>query len=172
MGLQVKEFRIQQAVCSLQCRSKETLDEMLRAMGDESVPVLRSAAINERDYGDFTGKNKLAMKELMGAEEFEHMHRQYTYPIPHGESLQMVYERAVPFYREVIVPMLVEGKSVLMVSHGNTIRSIMKYIERIPDDDIKDVEMLFGNILIYRVDKDGHLVSRDERFTEPYESGH
>ncbi len=172
MGLQVREFKIQQAVCSMQCRSKETLEEMLRAMGQEDVPVLRDAAINERDYGDYTGKNKLAMKELMGEAEFNRMHREFTYPIPHGETLKMVYERAVPFYLETILPMLRSGKNVLVVSHGNTIRSLMKYIESISDDGIKDVEMPFGNVLIYRVDTDGRLISRDERFTQSYVSPH
>ena len=172
MGLQVKDFHIDQAICSTQCRSKETLDQMLAAMGQEEVPLLRSSAINERDYGDFTGKNKLAMKELMGEAEYDHMHRDYTYPIPHGESLKMVYERAIPFYLETVVPMLREGKNVLVVSHGNTIRSLMKYIESISDDQIKDIEMLFGSVLIYHVDDEGKLVDKDERFTEPYQSHH
>ncbi len=172
MGLQVREFDIQQAVCSMQHRTKETLDEMLRAMGKEDVPVIRSAAIDERDYGDYTGKNKAAMRELLGADTFERMHREFAYPIPHGESLSMVYARAVPFYLETIVPLLKSGRNVLVVSHGNTIRALMKYIETISDEGIKDVEMLFGSVLIYRVDEAGRLVSRDERFTTPYESHH
>jgi len=172
MGLQVREFDIQQAVCSMQCRTKETLEVMLRAMGKEDVPVIRSAAINERDYGDYTGKNKLAMKEVLGEVEFDRMHREYWYPIPHGESLAMVYARAVPYYLETIVPLLTQGKNVLMVSHGNTIRALMKYIEGISDEDIKNVEMLFGSVLIYRVDDQGKLISRDERFTDKYESHH
>ena len=172
MGLDVHDIRIQQAVCSTQCRTKETLDQMLAAMEQTDVPILRSAAINERDYGDFTGKNKLAMAEELGEGEFERLHRDYLHPIPHGESLKMVYERAVPFYLETILPMLRDGKNVLMVSHGNTIRALMKYIESISDDGIKDVEMIFGAVLIYRVDGEGKLVSRDERFTERYESHH
>jgi 2,3-bisphosphoglycerate-dependent phosphoglycerate mutase len=166
MGLQLQEFTVQQAVCSMQCRSKETLDEMLSAMHQQDVPIMRSAAINERDYGDFTGKNKEAMRELMGDEEFNHMHRDYLYPIPHGESLKDVYGRAVPFYIETIVPLLKAGKNILLVSHGNTIRALTKYIEDISDDEIKDVEMLFGSILIYQVDEIGRLISRTERFAE------
>ena len=172
MGLQIKDFRIDQTICSMQCRAKETLDQMLKAMGQTEVPLLRSSAINERDYGDFTGKNKLAMKKLMGEEEYNRMHREYAYPIPHGESLEMVFERAVPYYLDTIVPLLIEGKNVLVVSHGNTIRALMKYIESISDDQIKDVEMLFGSIVIYHVDNEGKLLDKDERFTEPYQSHH
>ena len=172
MGLQIKEFHIDQAVCSTQHRSHETLLDMLSAMGQEGVPILRSGAINERDYGDYTGKNKLAMKELIGEVEYNRLHREWDYPIPHGESLKMVYERSVPFYRETVLPMLLEGKNVLMVSHGNTIRSLMKYIESISDEQIKDVEMLFGTIVIYDVDQEGKMVDKNIRFTEPYESHH
>ena len=172
MGLQVKDFHIDQAICSMQSRSKETLDQMLDAMNQKEVPIMRSAAINERDYGDYTGKNKLAMKELMGEAEYDRMHREYAYPIPHGESLKMVYERAVPYYLEEVLPILRDGKNVLMVSHGNTIRALMKYIESISDDQIKDVEMLFGSVIIYRVDDEGKLLEKDERFTESYQSHH
>lgn len=172
MGLQVREFDIQQAICSTQHRAKETLDEMLRAMGAEGVPLIRSSAINERDYGDFTGMNKWAMREKLGETEFNRMRREFDYPIPHGESLHMVYDRTVPFYLETVVPILEEGKNILMVAHGNSIRSMMKYIESISDDGIKDIEMLFGSILIYKVDDEGRLISRDERFADRYESKH
>ena len=172
MGLQIKDFHIDQAICSMQCRSKETLDQMLDAMGQTGVPLMRSAAINERDYGDFTGKNKLAMKALMGEAEYNRMHREYSYPIPHGESLKMVYERVVPYYLDVIVPILRTGENVLVVSHGNTIRALMKYIESISDEQIKDIEMLFGSVLIYHVDDEGKLIDKNERFTEPHHSHH
>ena len=172
MGLQIKDFHIEQAICSMQCRTKETLDQMLRAMQQEDVPVIRSEAINERDYGDYTGKNKHAMRDLLGQDVFDQLHREFDYPIPHAETLRVVYERVVPFYLQTVVPLLREGKNVLVVSHGNTLRSLMKYIESISDDGIKDVEMLFGTILIYKVDEEGKMISRDERFTEKYESHH
>ena len=164
MGLQVKDIHIEQAICSEQHRTKETLDEMLRAMEQQDVPILRSAAINERDYGEYTGKNKHEMEIELGRDMFDRMHREFDYPIPHGETLRMVYERAIPFYLETIVPMLREGKNVLVVSHGNTIRALMKYIEGISDDDIKRVEMLFSTVVLYCVDDEGKLVSRSERF--------
>lgn len=164
MGLQIRDFHIDQAICSQQHRSKETLDEMLRAMGKRDVPVMRSAAVNERDYGIYTGKNKHDMEVEFGHSEFEHLHRDFDYPIPDGETLRMVYDRAVPFYLQTIVPMLHTGENVLLVSHGNTLRSLMKYIESISDTDISTVEMPFSTVYIYRVDEEGRLVSRDERF--------
>ena len=169
MGLQIADIHIDHTVTSEQHRAKETLAAMLHAMGQEGLPTTHSPALNERDYGDYTGKNKLIMKELLGEGAYTRMHREWDYPIPHGESLKMVYERAVPYYEEVIVPLLRDGNNVLLVSHGNTIRSLMKYIEGITDHDIQDVEMLFGSILIYRVDVAGRMLSKEIRFTEGYE---
>lgn len=164
MGLLIADIDIQQAFCSEQHRTRETLNEMLRAMGRIDVPVTHSPALNERDYGDYTGKNKWAMRDLVGEVEFDRMRREFDYPIPHGETLAMVYARAVPFYQEVIVPVLRDGKNVLVVSHGNTLRSLIKYIESISDEGIKDIEMLFETVYLYQVDRSGKLISREERF--------
>jgi 2,3-bisphosphoglycerate-dependent phosphoglycerate mutase len=72
----------------------------------------------------------------------------------------MVYDRAVPYFLQTIVPLLKSGKNVLIVSSGNAIRALMKYIEHIPDDKIGSIEMSFGCILIYDVDADGHLIDK------------
>ena len=170
LGLLIADIDIQQAFCSEQHRSRETLDEMARAMGRSDVPIIHSSALNERDYGDYTGKNKWNMRDLVGEIEFDRMRREFEYPIPHGETLSAVYARAVPFYVETIVPMLHDGKNVLVVSHGNTLRSLMKYIESISDEGIKDVEMMFETVYIYKVDDQGRLISRDERFAGSRES--
>lgn len=172
MGEQIKGFDIQQAFCSEQHRSRETLDAMLSAMGEKDVPIIHTPALNERDYGDYTGKNKWAMRDLVGEAEFDRMRREFNYPIPHGETLAMVYARSVPFYLDTIVPMLSDGKNVLVVSHGNTLRSLMKYIESISDEGIKDVEMMFETVYLYHVDQEGRLISRDERFVGECEYEH
>jgi bisphosphoglycerate-dependent phosphoglycerate mutase len=87
----------------------------------------------------------------------------------------MVYDRTVPYFLETILPLIkgekkkdiivsekkgVAGKNVLIVSSGNAIRALMKYIERIPDDKIGDVEMPFGGMVIYDLDTDGHVVDK------------
>ena len=53
-----------------------------------------------------------------------------------------------------------------MASHGNAIRSLMKYIENISDDHVKDIEMLFGAVVVYTLDKEGHCISKEVRRTE------
>lgn len=160
MGLLISDIKIDQSFASTQLRSLETLSGMLGAMQQFSVPLTRSSALNERDYGDYTGKNKLEMKELLGDEAFEHLHRDWDYPVPNGETLKVVYERVVPYFLSHILPQLQAGKNVLLVSHGNAIRSLMKYLEQISDEGVSDIEMLFGSVLIYTLDTEGHMQSK------------
>ncbi len=96
----------------------------------------------------------------MGDEAFNKLRRGWDVPIPQGETLKMVYERVIPFYKDTVLPLLVEGKNVLLVGHGNSIRALMKYIEKISDDGVADLEMIFGQIVIYEVDLDGRQTSR------------
>lgn len=169
MGALIKDTRMDYAFASLQVRSLETLTMMLEASGQPNIPIERSSALNERDYGDYTGKNKLEMKKLLGKEEYDRVHREWDCPIPRGETIKMVYERAVPYYKNVILPVLLAGKNVLMVSHGNAIRALMKYIENIPDKEVRNLEMLFGSVIVYGVDQIGQMTSRETRELETRE---
>ncbi|MDX1765554.1 MAG: 2,3-bisphosphoglycerate-dependent phosphoglycerate mutase [Candidatus Saccharimonadales bacterium] len=157
LGVALKDldFSIDVAYCSEQIRSRETLEGMLNASQQFEVEVITASAINERDYGDYTGKNKWEVKEQIGEEAFNDLRRGWDVPVPNGETLKMVYERAVPFYKETIVPVLEKGQNVLIAAHGNSIRALIKYIESISDEDIKQVSMIFGQILIYDVDEKG-----------------
>lgn len=163
MGQLIKDIHIDAAFASMQVRSIETLSCMLEALNLTHVPTVHASAINERDYGDYTGKNKWEMQKLVGEEQWNRIRRDWDCPIPNGETLKMVYERVVPFYLKNIVPLLNDNKNVLMVSHGNAIRSMIKYIENIPDQEAAGIEMLFGGILIYEVDHEGHMISKETR---------
>ena len=160
MGKLIQDIHFDHAFASMQVRTIETLSSMLDGI---VVPTEHAAALNERDYGDYTGKNKWDMEQLIGEDAFNKLRREWDYPVPNGETLKMVYERAVPFFLEHILPLLRQNKNVLVVSHGNTIRSLMKYIEQVPDDKVAHIAMLFGSIVIYDVDFDGHMVQKNER---------
>lgn len=166
LGLKVHDIPFDNAFASMQVRSIETLSCMLDVDCEYNVPTEHSASLNERDYGDYTGKNKWDMEEVLGEEKFEQVRRGWDIPIPNGETLKMVYERVVPFYLEKVVPLLNVGKNVLVVSHGNAIRALIKYIENISDEDISSVEMIFSSILIYNTDTDGHMINKEVRSIE------
>jgi 2,3-bisphosphoglycerate-dependent phosphoglycerate mutase len=166
MGLLIRDQQIDYAFASMQVRSIETLSSMLNALNMDTVPTEHSSALNERNYGTYTGKNKFQMKEILGEKKYDLMHRSWDYPIPGGESLKMVYDRATPFFINNIIPRLREGKNVLVVAHGNSLRAIIKYIENIADEDIAQVEMPFGAVIIYSVDDNGHMIGKEVRQTE------
>jgi 2,3-bisphosphoglycerate-dependent phosphoglycerate mutase len=168
MGLLVKDIHLDYAFASMLVRSIETLSCMLNVCERYEVPTEHSAALNERNYGDYTGKDKWEMKKLLGEEEFAKLRRGWDYPIPNGESLKMVYERVVPFYQEKILPKVNEGKNVLVVAHGNSLRALIKYIEQVSDEGIAEVEMPFGAVIIYDLDTDGHMIHKEVRSTESH----
>ena len=130
----------------------------------KNVPVTENRALMERDYGVYTGKNKWEIKKQVGDEEFKKIRRSWDHPIPGGETLKMVYERTVPYYREKILPLLKSGKNVLIVASGNSLRSIVKYVEDIPDKKIADFEIETGEAYVYRIDeKTGKAISKEIR---------
>lgn len=138
-------------------RARETLEIVLDTAQQFNVESIADGALNERDYGKYTGKNKWEVKEEVGDDRFNEIRRGWDVEIPDGESLKMVYERAIPFYKEIIVPAVSDGKNVLIVAHGNTNRALKKYIESISDENIGSVEIDFNKILVYDVDEKGLL---------------
>ena len=162
LGEALKDIKLDYAFASQQIRTLETLEGILDASGQVSVPYERNEALNERDYGDYTGMNKWEMRDKVGEETFNRIRRDWDYPVPQGETLKMVYERTIPFYKEHILPKLLEGQTVLVVSHGNAIRALIKYMENISDEGVADIEMPFGHILEYEVNSDGTCKTKHE----------
>jgi 2,3-bisphosphoglycerate-dependent phosphoglycerate mutase len=130
-------------------------------MEQYKVPTEHIHALNERDYGDLTGQNKWEIEKKLGKEEFTKLRRDWNHPVPDGETLKMVQERALPFFKKKILPQLKNGKNIIIASHGNTIRSLVKHFENIADDDIKNFEIGFGTILVYEFDKKGKIIGKE-----------
>ncbi|MCU0667004.1 MAG: 2,3-bisphosphoglycerate-dependent phosphoglycerate mutase [Patescibacteria group bacterium] len=149
------DLNVDIAYCSEQIRTRETLEGILDASQQFDVNVVADKSINERDYGEYTGKNKWQIKEEVGDQAFNDIRRGWDVHIPGGESLKMVYARVVPFYKNTILPQIISGKNVLIVAHGNSIRALIKYLDSISDEGISDLEMNFGQILIYDINDDG-----------------
>jgi len=116
------------------------------------IPAFVAEELNERYYGKLQGLNKDEAKKVFGEEQVHLWRRSYDIAPPEGESLKDTYNRAVPFFQKVIEPELKSGKDILIVSSGNALRSIVKYIENIPDDKIIDFEITFGGSVKYDFD--------------------
>jgi 2,3-bisphosphoglycerate-dependent phosphoglycerate mutase len=114
-----------------------------------NIPAHIAAELNERYYGDLQGLNKEEAAEKFGKEQVHIWRRSYDIQPPNGESLKDVCARATPFYQKEIEGKLKEGKNVLVVASGNSLRAIIKYIDNIPDDKIIDFELGFGALVKY-----------------------
>jgi 2,3-bisphosphoglycerate-dependent phosphoglycerate mutase len=163
MGALIQGTRIDNVFASMQVRSIETLSCMLNELEQYHVPAEYTHALDERDYGDYTGKNKWEMEKTIGKEAFDDIRRNWDCPVPNGETLKMVYERVVPFYCGKIVPLLAAGHNVLVVSHGNALRALTIYMESIPHEQAANVEMLFGAVVLYHVDEQGKMIDKEAR---------
>ncbi len=108
-----------------------------------------SKSLNERCYGDFQGMNKDELKKEVGEEKFMQYRRSYATIPPGGESLKMTIERALPYFDQEILPKVKEGKTVLIVAHGNSLRGIVKELMHISEQDIVGYEIKTGNPLIF-----------------------
>lgn len=161
-GEQLKDIHFDYAYTSDLTRAQQTLDEILKVI-DQTPPITQDKALNERDYGDYTAKNKWDIQKELGEEEFQKIRRSWDYPPPNGESLKMVYERVLPYYQAEILPKLKTGKNVLVSAHGNSLRALVKYLESISDDKIALLEIGTGEAYVYEIDENGRVISKDIR---------
>jgi 2,3-bisphosphoglycerate-dependent phosphoglycerate mutase len=135
------------------------------------VPISISAALNERNYGIYTGLNKWKAKDELGEKVFEQIRRGWNYPIAEGETLEDVYKRIVPYYQERILPRLRENENVLVVSHNNSLRALIKYIEDLSVQQLEDFELGTGEVYMYSVNADGKMITKETRAANPEKRG-
>jgi 2,3-bisphosphoglycerate-dependent phosphoglycerate mutase len=113
------------------------------------IPVYQAVDLAERYYGDLQGLNKAETMKKYGEEQVRLWRRSYDINPPNGESLKDTCERTIPYYKKHIEPELRAEKNVLIVAHGNSLRSITKYIENISDEEIPSVEIPTGVPIVY-----------------------
>jgi 2,3-bisphosphoglycerate-dependent phosphoglycerate mutase len=147
-------------------RATQTLEEIEKEIG-QNLPIIKDAALRERNYGIYTKKNKWQIKEEVGEEVFQKIRRSWDYPIENGENLKQVYERIVPYFEREIIPKLKSGKNVIATTSGNPFRALVKYFENIPDDKIGDLEVGTGEAYVYRIDSAGKVISKEIRGENP-----
>lgn len=143
-------------------RAEQTLEEIEKVLGVKLV-TFENSALNERDYGSYTGKNKWDILKELGEEKFNKLRRGWNIPVPNGETLKDVYNRVVPYYESEILPKIMQGKNVLISAHGNSLRALVKYHDGLSDSDVENLEIATGEVLIYKIDKNGKVTSKEIR---------
>ncbi len=108
------------------------------------LEVYFTEKLNERYYGDLQGLNKEETKQKYGEEQLKLWRRSFDVAPPNGESLKDNSKRTLPYFKKNILPHLKDGKTVLIVAHGNSLRSIIKYIEKLTSEKIVEYELETG----------------------------
>lgn len=142
------------------------------------IPVHRSWRLNERHYGALQGKDKAETLEKYGEEKFTTWRRSFDVPppkieasspysqkgderygdvdpnvLPETESLALVIDRMLPYWQDVIAKDLLDGKTVLVTAHGNSLRGLVKHLENISDADIAKLNIPTGIPLVFELDE-------------------
>ena len=167
-------------------RAIKTLNIALEEMDSLYIETVKTWRLNERHYGALQGLNKKETAEKYGDEQVHiwrrsfdiapplmdkddensaHRDKKYRdFPqdvIPDGESLKLTLERTLPFFMDEIGPSLIASKNVLVAAHGNSLRSITKYIENISDEEITSVEIATGEPIVYTLDENLKIIKKE-----------
>lgn len=132
--------------------SKNPMTLTSNLLTPEDISIYESQKLNERHYGLLQGLDKGEVRKRFGEENVLEWRRGYKARPPEGESLEDVYKRAVPYFKDVIMPYIASGKNVLVSAHGNSLRAIAKYIENISDDQIVNLDIPTGEVITYEFD--------------------
>ena len=130
-------------------RAINTADIILEELGIGQINVIRDQALNERDYGELTGLNKDAARKKWGEDQVHIWRRSFDVPPPGGESLKDTAERVIPYFRDKILPLLIEDKNILISAHGNSLRALVMHIEGLSSEEILTREIATGQPISY-----------------------
>ncbi len=143
------QFRPQMAFTSVLQRAQKTLEIILNELKLTNIPIINDQALNERDYGDLSGLNKEETAKKYGDEQVRIWRRSFDVPPPGGESLKNTAERTLPYFNSKIMPEVKAGKDVLIVAHGNSLRSIVMELEKLSPEQILKREIATGEAVVY-----------------------
>lgn len=151
-GDKLRGILFSHAFTSLLVRAIDTLTLILSRTGQTDCPISRDRALNERNYGRLQGLNKGEVAQEYGGEQVTVWRRSYAVRPPGGESLADTAARVLPYYHSAIEPLLREGKDVLIVAHGNSLRALMMGLEGIGETEIAKVDLPTGVPRRYELD--------------------
>ena len=149
--LKAKGLKFDICFTSALTRAQHTLKLILNELGQTGLPETRDQALNERDYGELTGLNKDDARKKWGEEQVLVWRRSYDVPPPGGESLKDTLARSLPYYVHMIQPHVLEGKTVLVAAHGNSLRSLIMAIEGLTPEQILKRELETGVPVVYKL---------------------
>ena len=164
-GKALRSMRFDAVFVSRLSRSLQTYRAFAEGHGSLAIEPVADSALNERHYGDLQGLDKADTVKKYGAEQVQLWRRSYATRPPNGESIEDCERRTWPFFRQYVLPLLVEGKSVLIVAHGNSLRPIMKNLDAMAPDDAAVMEISCS--VPYHYTFDGERVTKKDIVSVP-----
>ena len=156
----IASLRFDRAFTSALQRAQETLRIVLTALGQPDVPVEADPALNERHYGVLQGLNKAETAQQYGEQQVRIWRRSYDVPPPEGESLKDTAARALPYFNSKILPLVKAGRHVLVVAHGNSLRSIVMALDQLTKEQVLELNLATGAPIIYEIDAKGAVLKK------------
>ncbi|HBU29533.1 MAG TPA: phosphoglyceromutase [Thiobacillus sp.] len=179
-------FAFDEVYGSVLLRTRQTAEALLAAMGTPDVPQFATWRLNERHYGALQGMNKREIFATWGEAASRRWWRGYVEPppaldwndprhprfdplyvgmdasdLPASESLRDCQRRMLPYWHDVLLPRLRAGRRLLVISHGNTLRGLVMYLDGLTAEAMERVEIASGVPLVYRFDAAGHVLGRE-----------
>jgi 2,3-bisphosphoglycerate-dependent phosphoglycerate mutase len=166
----IRHLRFDRAFTSALQRAQETLGIILERIGQTGIPVERDPALNERHYGALQGLNKAETSKKYGDEQVKIWRRSYDVPPPKektelnpegiSESLKDTAARTLPYFRAKILPLVQTGKNILVVAHGNSLRSIVMDLDRLTKAQVLELNLATGAPIVYEIDPQGRVLKK------------
>lgn len=166
-GEKLKQYTFTKAYTSVLKRAIDTLKIVLNATGQTSLPIEYDKALNERHYGALQGKNKAEIGKQYGEEQLKIWRRSYDVPPPKdvtdlnpegiSESLKDTAARTLPYFEAKILPDVLAGRDIIVVAHGNSLRSIVMKLDNLSRKAVLELNIPTGVPLLYVYGKDGTI---------------
>ncbi|MFZ1805511.1 MAG: 2,3-bisphosphoglycerate-dependent phosphoglycerate mutase [Nitrospira sp.] len=158
-GEKLRGFSFDRAFTSVLARANETLRLVLEAIGQTTIPIEKDKALNERMYGDLQGLNKAETAKKYGDAQVKIWRRSYDVKPPGGESLKDTAERALPYYEKMIKPCLLQGETIIIAAHGNSLRALVMELDQLSKEEVLELNIPTGVPLLYELDDSGNVLS-------------
>ena len=149
--LLLQKIRFDLAFTSNLIRAQKTLEIILQELKIPNLLVIKNKALNERNYGELTGKNKDEARKEFGEKQVQIWRRSFDIAPPGGESLKDTADRVLPFFENKILPKLKNRQNIIIVAHGNSLRALIMYLKKLSPIEIIKVEIATGKPLIYKI---------------------
>lgn len=141
-------------------RAQLTGAKILEEIGQENINIMKNKSLNERFYGDLQGLNKDECRKKWGLDQVQIWRRSYDVGPPGGESLKECGERVLPYFLDKIYPLVLEGKNIIVSAHGNSLRSLIKHLDKLSADEIVKLEVPTGAPIHYLFSDDGLILNK------------